>query len=142
MTQPLSSALEEQIIAVEEQLRLAMRSSDVAVLDHLIADDLVFTSHLGQVISKQDDLAFHQAGLCQFQTIDYSERYIQPIGDRILISVRVYLTGIYGEIPFEEDLRFTRLWQRSPQGTWQIIVGHSSVVQSNSNAPKPSALQA
>lgn len=142
MAQPLSSALEEQIIAVEEQLRLAMRTSDVAALDQLIADDLVFTSHLGQVISKQDDLAFHQAGLCQFQTIDYSERCIQPIGDRILISVRVYLTGIYGEIPFEEDLRFTRLWQRSPQGTWQIIVGHSSVVQSDGNAPKPSALQA
>lgn len=94
----------------------------------------------GQVMSKQDDLAFHQAGFCRFQAIDYSERHIQSIGDRVLVSVRVHLTGIYGETSFEEDLRFTRLWQRSTQGTWQIIVGHSSVVQSDGNARQPSAV--
>lgn len=131
MAQPLSSDLEKQIIEVEEQLRLAMLTSDVATLDQLIADDLVFTNHLGQVISKQDDLAFHQSGLCQFQTIEYADRRIQPIGEQMVVSVEVQWAGLYGEISFQDNLQFTRLWQRSPQGLWQVIVGHSSVIQSN-----------
>lgn len=141
MASPSSSDVEYQIIEVEEQLRLAMLASDVAALNQLIADDLIFTSHLGQVMSKQDDLAFHRAGHCQFQSIDHSERHIQPIGDQVLVSVRVQLAGLYGETAFTEDLRFTRLWHRSPQSLWQVIVGHSSVVQSKGNAPKLSALQ-
>ncbi|WP_299412921.1 nuclear transport factor 2 family protein [Acaryochloris sp. IP29b_bin.148] len=131
MIQPLSPALEQQIIDVEEQLRLAMLTSDVPALDQLLADDLVFTSHLGQIMTKQDDLAFHQSGLCRFQAIEYLERRIQPLGERVIVCLRVQWTGFYGENPFQDNLRFTRLWQRSPQDLWQVIVGHSSVVQSH-----------
>lgn len=137
MIQSLSSALERQIIGVEEQLRVAMLTSDTKALEYLLADDLVFTNHLGQVMRKQDDLAFHQSGLCQFQAIDYSERHIQVMGDRVLVSVRVQLIGNYSGTSFEEDLRFTRLWQHSPHQGWQIIIGHSSAVQANGAAPRP-----
>ncbi|KAI9135725.1 nuclear transport factor 2 family protein [Acaryochloris sp. CCMEE 5410] len=136
MAQPLSLALEQHIIEVEERLRLAMLTSDVAALDQLLADDLVFTNHLGQTISKHDDLAFHQSGLCRFQTIEYSERRIQPLGEGVVVSVRVQWAGLYGETPFQDHLRFTRLWQRSSQDLWQVIIGHSSVI--HSNVPSPS----
>lgn len=131
MAHPFLPALEKQIIEVEEQLRFAMLTSDVAALDQLIADDLVFTNHLGQVISKQDDLDFHQAGLCQFQSIEYSERRIQPLGEGVVVFVQVQWAGLYGETAFQDNLRFTRLWQRSPQGLWQVSIGHSSVIHSN-----------
>lgn len=131
MAQPPSPALEQQIIEVEEQLRFAMLTSEVAALDQLIADDLLFTNHLGQVISKPDDLAFHQSGLCQFQTIEYSDRRLQSLGEGVVVSVKVQWAGLYGETPFQDNLRFTRLWQRSPQGLWQVSIGHSSVIHSN-----------
>ncbi|WP_299485202.1 nuclear transport factor 2 family protein [Acaryochloris sp. IP29b_bin.137] len=136
MAQPLSPALEQQIIEVEEQLRLAMLTSDIAALDQLLADDLTFTSHLGQIISKQDDLAFHQSGLCRFQAIEYSERRIQPLREGVVVFVQVQWAGLYGETAFHDNLRFTRLWQRSPQGLWQVIIGHSSAI--NSNVPSSS----
>jgi len=41
---------------LEEKLRHAMLTSDVSALDELIADDLVFTMHTGQVVNKQFDL--------------------------------------------------------------------------------------
>lgn len=135
MAQPLSLALEQHIIEVEERLRLAMLTSDVAALDQLLADNLVFTNHLGQTITKQDDLAFHQSGLCRFQAIEYSERRIQHLGEGVVVSVRVQWAGLYGETLFQDDLRFTRLWQHSPQGLWQVIIGHSSVIQSNASSP-------
>nr|WP_236117153.1 nuclear transport factor 2 family protein [Hassalia byssoidea] len=60
----------------------------------LISADLIFTSHLGQVVSKQDDLAFHRAYVFKLQTIKPSERKIKFIEGLAIVSVRVQLTGI------------------------------------------------
>jgi hypothetical protein len=51
-----------QIVEVENQLRTAMLGSDVTALDDLLAPDLIFTNHLGQLLGKDDDLAAF--GLC------------------------------------------------------------------------------
>lgn len=83
----MPSVSEQQIIDVEERLRLAMLSSDVEALDELISADVIFTSHLGQVVSKQDDLAFHRAGVFKFQTIKPSERKIKFIEGLAIVSV-------------------------------------------------------
>lgn len=52
-----------QIETCEERLRQAMLHSDVSTLDELLADDLLFTNHLGQLMTKQDDLKAHRTGM-------------------------------------------------------------------------------
>ena len=47
------------VVELEERLERAMRTSDVLVLDELLADDLLFTNHQGLVVSKQEDLEVH-----------------------------------------------------------------------------------
>ena len=63
----MTSKQQTQLIELEERLRQAMLRSDVGVLDELIAPDLIFTNHLGQLVSKQDDLAFHQSGVLKLK---------------------------------------------------------------------------
>ncbi len=53
----MSKHSKSEIIEIEERLRKAMLNSDVAELDTLIAPELIFTSYLGQLVSKQQDLA-------------------------------------------------------------------------------------
>ncbi|NJN38684.1 MAG: nuclear transport factor 2 family protein [Acaryochloridaceae cyanobacterium CSU_3_4] len=137
MMQSTPSVFQQQIMDVEEQLRLAMLSADIEALENLLADDLIFTSHLGQVVSKQDDLAFHRAGVFKFQEIKPSERQIQARERLAIVSVRVWLTGIYNESPFQNDLRYTRIWCRATNSTWQVVAGHSSPVQESAYFPKP-----
>jgi len=67
----MSKHSELQIIEIEERLRQAMLNSDVAELDALIAPELIFTSYLGQLVSKQQDLAIHQSGR-EHPTLDTS----------------------------------------------------------------------
>lgn len=55
--------IEKEIIEAEENLRTAMLISNLEVLDELLAPDLIFTNHLGQLISKKDDLAGHKTGI-------------------------------------------------------------------------------
>jgi hypothetical protein len=58
----MSLILQSKIVELEERLRQAMLRSEVSVLDKLIAPELIFTNHLGQLVTKQDDLASHQSG--------------------------------------------------------------------------------
>ncbi|SFM02676.1 nuclear transport factor 2 family protein [Rugamonas rubra] len=119
---------EQQLAAVEEQLRRAMLASDVAQLDALIADQLVFTDHTGRRYSKQDDLAAHRSGVLRFTALEPSEQLLRIDGPVAIVSVRMRLAGSFATAPFAADLRYTRLWRRTEQGGWRIIAGHSSAV--------------
>jgi hypothetical protein len=59
----MNGTMEEQILEAEELLRVAMLRSGVGALDGLLAPELIFTNHLGQLLGKKDDLATHESGL-------------------------------------------------------------------------------
>jgi hypothetical protein len=118
-----------QIKAAEEQLRLAMLASDVESLDALISPSLIFTTHFGSVISKRDDLEMHRSETLKFQTIELSEQKILTLGHVAYVSVHVRWSGVFGGSPFQDDVRFSRVWQLSPNNAWQVIAGQSTVVR-------------
>ena len=118
----------ESITKAEERLRQAMLSSDVDTLDELLAPELIFTNHLGQVLGKQDDLDAHRSRTLKIEVLTSFEQHIQLIDSVAIVTVRVHLAGSYAGITSEHDFRFTRVWTLSSGGTWQIVVAHSSVV--------------
>ena len=124
----MSNLIEAQIIDAEERLRLAMLNSDVNTLDELLAPELIFTNHLGQVLGKQDDLAAHQSGKFKIETLTPGDRHIQLIGNVAIVTVKVHLIGSYESNSFDNNLRFTRIWNLSSSNIWQIFAAHSSVV--------------
>jgi ketosteroid isomerase-like protein len=111
---------------LEEQLRQAMLTSDVAVLDELIADDLVWTTHTGFVSNKQHDLDAHRSGIFRFTKLEISDRQIHPYSnDCIVVTLKVEATGTLSGQAFSEAYRFTRVWVQR-QNRWQIVAGHVS----------------
>lgn len=111
----------------EEALLEAMRSSDTAVLDRLLAEDLLFTDHMGRLVTKEADLAAHGSGALRIASLDASEQHIAVHGDAVFVSVRVAIVGSYMQAPFQGDLRFTRCWMERAMG-WQVVAAHSSPV--------------
>ena len=112
---------------LEEKLRQAMLTSDVAVLDELIADDLVWTMHTGMVVNKQFDLEMHSSGMFKFTSLNISDRQIHLYGDCVVVTLKVDAAGIYNSQAFSETYRFTRVWVQR-QKRWQIVAGHVSQV--------------
>lgn len=116
------------ILALEDKLKTAMLSSDVALLDQLLADDLIFTSHFGQIMSKQDDLEAHRSGFVKIKAIEQSEYRIKRQDNIAIVSV---LSRIQGEFGGEESfaaLRFTRVWQKNKSDEWQVTAAQSTLV--------------
>jgi ketosteroid isomerase-like protein len=121
--------MEHSAIAdLEEKLQHAMLTSDVAVLDELIADDLVWTMHTGFVGNKQFDLEAHRSGIFQFTKVEISDRQIHPFSDNcVVVTLKVDLAGILDGQAFSEPYRFTRVWLYR-QNRWQIAAGHVSQI--------------
>lgn len=119
---------ESQIIEIEERLRQAMLNSDVAELDALIAPELIFTSYLGQLVSKQQDLALHQSGTLKFRALTPSEQHIQLNEGFSVVSVLMHILSSYEGTEIDQNFRFTRIWSVSSTGSLQIVAGHVSVV--------------
>jgi ketosteroid isomerase-like protein len=125
----VSDTIVREIQESEDQLRLAMLQSDVAALNRLLAPELIFTNHLGQVLTKQADLEAHASGTIALEVLTPSDFRIQVLGDVAVVSVRMQVAGSYAGSRSEGCLRFTRVWVRSANGAWWVVAGHSSVVQ-------------
>lgn len=116
------------IIEAEEKLRLAMLNSNLDTLDKLLAPELIFTNHLGQVSSKQNDIDAYRSGIFNISTLTSEELQIQTINNIAIATVKVHLVGSYADAVFDRWLRFTRVWHLTASGNCQVIAAHSSIV--------------
>jgi ketosteroid isomerase-like protein len=128
----MQNPLQMQIVEVEDQLRTAMLSSDVAALDGLLRPDLIFTNHLGQLLGKNDDLAAYRSGVLKVAGLEPSEQHVRVLGEVAVVSVRMRVSGSYEDVPANGDFRFTRVWARSQPEGWQIVAAHSVLIAQSS----------
>lgn len=124
----MNQPIKEQIEACEERLKQAMLQSDVFTLDELLAPNLIFTNHLGQLMTKQDDLEAHRSGMLKINEITLSDQKIHIYNDVAIVSVQAHILGGFAGQISESDFRFTRIWNKSSSNVWQIIAGHSSII--------------
>ncbi|WP_175933163.1 MULTISPECIES: nuclear transport factor 2 family protein [unclassified Burkholderia] len=120
-------AIRTVIEPCETALRAAMLTNDVAALDALLDDDLIFTVPTGQVISKEDDLAAHRARLLRLDTLDVLGMHACAIDEMILTTTRATLSGHFDGAAFAGTFAYTRLWRRSG-ASWRVVAGHASQV--------------
>ncbi|VAW80668.1 hypothetical protein MNBD_GAMMA12-840 [hydrothermal vent metagenome] len=117
-----------EIEACESKLQQAMLESDVAVLDKLLSSQLIFTNHLGQLMGKQDDLEAHQSGIFKIKEIVCTEQKIKLIHDIAVVTVKCGIAGNYSGTMMKNKFRFTRVWERVSNHSWQLVVAHSTLI--------------
>jgi ketosteroid isomerase-like protein len=124
----MNQTIESQVSDAEDRLRHAMLNSDVDALDRLLAPELIFTNHLGQLQGKQDDLAAYRSGALKVKELNPSEQHIRLYGDIGIVSVRVQLLGTYAGSPANGDFRFTRVWALSGDKVWRVVAAHAGLM--------------
>jgi ketosteroid isomerase-like protein len=117
----------DSLRACEAALRQAQLTSDVAALERLVDDALVFTGPDGATYGKQDDLDAHRTGMVHITRLEPSEEHIQRFGRIAVVSVRMEMAGTFRGTPFAGPFRYTRVWCERTDG-WRIVAGHVSAV--------------
>lgn len=121
------SDADDSLLASEAALRRAQLASDVAALDQLVDEKLVFTGPDGALYTKADDLEAHRAGWVRISRLEPSEERVQRFGNIAVISVRMDMAGSFRGEPFAGPFRYTRVWCARPEG-WRVVAGHVSAV--------------
>lgn len=112
----------------EHRLQAAQLAGDVAALDQLLDDRLLFTHGPdGKCYTKQDDLQAHRSRR-QVVTKLVEEDLI------VLVDGRTGVTWFLGTVegtsagtPFSVRLRYTRTWIHDDDHGWRVVAAHVSM---------------
>jgi ketosteroid isomerase-like protein len=118
-----------EIAGLEDRLRSAQLSADVAELDRLITDELLFAGPDGQLATKAQDLDAHRAGIVKFRAHESEELRVRRIGSDVAIAtLRARLAvEVAGKLS-RGTYRYTRVWAREDGKNWRVVGGHVSEI--------------
>lgn len=137
MTAVLVGAPDPEIVACEAELRAAQLGADVAALDQLIADELLFTGPDGQLGTKAQDLAAHGSGIVRFRAHDPEELRVRRVGTDVAVTaLRARLAVEVAGTLLGGTYRYTRVWAREDGGPWRVVGGHVSEIPAPSPPPQ------
>ncbi|WP_104022264.1 nuclear transport factor 2 family protein [Gemmatirosa kalamazoonensis] len=129
MERVLVGSADPEIVALETRLRAAQLDADVAALDLLIAEELLFTGPDGQLGTKAQDLAAHGSGVVRFRAHEPEELRIRRVGaDVAVVALRARLAVEVAGALVRGTYRYTRVWAREAGGPWRVVGGHVSEV--------------
>lgn len=100
------------IVTAEIELLTAIRNSDIAVLEKLLHDDLLFNMPDGQTITKELDLNSYRSGKMKIDSLEASDQIINVIDDSAVVAVTVSLKGTYDNNPINGVLKYIRVWKQ------------------------------
>lgn len=117
---------ESMVLDHEERLRIAQLKGDVAELEKLLDDDLMFTALDGAIVGKRDDLELHRSGRLRITRMEPIERRVMILGDIAVVSAKMSAAASIDGAVSEGLLRYTRVWCERTDG-YRIVAGHMSV---------------
>ncbi len=120
-------SVDDEILACEAELRQAQLNSDVAALDRLLDDQLMFTNVDGKQVGKREDLSMHGSGRLRITRMDPGECRLLHLGETSVVSVRMNADAVMDGVPVSGTLRYTRVWHKQAEG-WRVVAGHMSAV--------------
>ncbi len=130
MRSVLVGAADAEIVECEARIRAAQLGADVAALDGLIAEELLFTGPDGQLGTKAQDLEAHGSGVVRFLAHEPEELRVRPVGADVVVSaLRARLAVEVAGTLYRGTYRYTRVWAREGGGPWRVVGGHVGEVR-------------
>jgi 3-hydroxyisobutyrate dehydrogenase-like beta-hydroxyacid dehydrogenase/ketosteroid isomerase-like protein len=122
---PRTDGVQREIRALEDRRYRAMIDSDVAALETLLGDDLVYTHSTSLVDSKASYLDKLRSRKVVYRKVERPEESIQVHGDTAVITGEVRLEVLVDGSPRAMRSRFTNVWAKRPRG-WQMVAWQST----------------
>ena len=121
----MSEQWQQDILAREEENRVAFLAGDVAVLDRLWTDDFLVNSPINVVNDKRRTLSLLEAGRVRHTSMAVDIEHLARHGDVVVVMGSDRVTdGPDGTVSHR---RFTNLW-RLDGGAWRCFARHANVI--------------
>ena len=113
------------VIELDRKRMTAMAEKDVAMLQNLLADDLIYTHSSARLDTKASLIGNMQSGATVYASVVPSDVVAQDCGDTVVLTgvARIKVTSEGNPMAF--GVRFTDVWAKRA-GSWQMVTWQST----------------
>jgi|SRR5262245_32450668 ketosteroid isomerase-like protein len=115
----------EKIIDLDKKRMTAMAQKDVATLNELLADDLVYTHSSARLDTKQSLIGNMESGSTVYTSVVPSNVKAQDLGDTVVLTGECRISVNAGGRPNSFGVRFTDVYANRG-GRWQMVAWQST----------------
>jgi ketosteroid isomerase-like protein len=115
----------QKVIDLDRQRMTAMAQKDIAKLNELIADDLVYTHSSARLDTKQSLIGAMEAGKTVYTAVVPSDVKAQDFGDAVVLTGSARISVNSGGNAMNFGVRFTDVWVNKG-GKWQMAAWQST----------------
>jgi hypothetical protein len=115
----------QKVIDLDRQRMTAMAQKDIAKLNELIADDLVYTHSSARLDTKQSLIGAMEAGKTVYTAVVPSDVKAQDLGDAVVLTGSARISVNSGGNAMNFGVRFTDVWVNKG-GKWQMAAWQST----------------
>jgi hypothetical protein len=115
----------DTVIDLDKKRMQAMGEKDLATLEALLADDLIYTHSSARVDTKQSLIANMKSGATVYSSIEPSEVKAQDLGDAVVLTGIAWVKVVSRGKQLDFGVRFTDAYARR-NGRWQMVAWQST----------------
>lgn len=121
-----SSETAKTIAALDTEYQAAVKKSDAATMDRLLADEFVMVTGTGKVYTKSGLLNEARGGHMVYEHQEDTEQTVRVWGDIAVITAKLREKGTESGKPFDATLWFSDTYVRTSSG-WRYAFGQASL---------------
>jgi ketosteroid isomerase-like protein len=119
--------LMDELREAERRLQAAQLAGDIAALERLLDDRMIFTfGSDGKCYTKQDNLQLHRLRQQVLTKVVEEDLTVLVEGRTGVTWFLGALEGTFAGTPFTARLRYTRTWIHDDDHGWRIVAAHAS----------------
>jgi ketosteroid isomerase-like protein len=115
----------QKIIELDRQRMTAMAEKDIAALNKLLAEDLIYTHSSARLDTKKSLIGAMESGATLYTSVEPSEVVAQDLGDAVVLTGIAAISVNSGGNPNSFRVRFTDVYANKG-GQWQMVTWQST----------------
>ena len=115
----------QAVIDLDRKRMLAMALKDVATLESLLADDLIYTHSSARLDTKRSLIEGMTSGKTVYTAVEPSDVKAQDLGDTVVLTGIAQIKVTVNGAPNAFGVRFTDVYARR-DGRWQMVTWQST----------------
>ena len=115
----------QTIIELDKKRMQAMAKKDIATLNAVLADDLIYTHSSARLDTKQSLIGNMQSGATVYTSVEPSDVKAQDLGDTVVLTGTCQIKVVSNGAPNAFGVRFTDVYAKR-NGQWQMMTWQST----------------
>ena len=115
----------QTIIDLDKKRMQAMAKKDVATLEAVLADDLIYTHSSARLDTKRSLIDAMVSGATVYTGVEPSDVKAQDLGDTVVLTGIAQIKVVSGGTPNAFGVRFTDVYAKR-NGSWQMVTWQST----------------